>query len=93
MSERVKNCTEEELEEIANDRLKKLMTIIDLNLIKDKIHDRLCIEEQESIEEEKCIIGSLPPPECRMEDEGFIQLTDRKIRIQIDQMNRYMNPY
>ena len=68
MSERVKNCTEEELEEITNDRLKELMTIVDLNLIKDKINDRLCIEEQESIEEEKCIIGAPLPPECRMED-------------------------
>ena len=69
MSERVKNCTEEELEEIANDRLKELMTTVDLNLVKDKINDRLCIEEQESIEEEKCIIGSPPPP--RMSDGGL----------------------
>ena len=61
MSERVKNCTEEEVEEFENNRLKELMTIVDLNLIKDKINDRLCIEEQESIEEEKCIIGAPLP--------------------------------
>ena len=57
MKAKMKNWTEEELEEVADAILKKLKEIVDLNLVKDRMNNVLQIDKDER-EEEKCIADS-----------------------------------
>ena len=58
MKAKMKNWTEEELEEVADASLKELKEIVDLNLVKDRMNNVLQIDKREPDEEEKCIADS-----------------------------------
>ena len=58
MAERIRNCTEPKLEEMANHNLKELMEIIELNKIEKQISRRLNITEPESLFEEESIMST-----------------------------------
>ena len=58
-----KSCTEERLEEIANDSLKSLMEVVDINLIRDQMSSQLWIDLQKPEEEEKYLLF----PECSLQ--------------------------
>ena len=58
MAERIRNCTEPKLEEMANHNLKELMEIIELNKIEKQISRRLHITEPESLFEEESIMST-----------------------------------
>ena len=68
MSERVKNYIDEDIENIANDRLKELINTIDLNIINHQMSNRMQIDGQASIEEEKCVTN--PASSCLRKKEA-----------------------
>ena len=53
MSERMRDHTEKNLEEIVKTNINELLKIIDLNILKDQMSDRLNISEQEVFKEGK----------------------------------------